>query len=1585
MKALVIKFLILLFGLSTSLAQQKAVLTFAEAKQLADRGDARAQAIVAMHYQLGWQTEKDEALAGRYAQASAEAGHPLGIYRLGNLLVSGINGQKDPNTGYKLQAASVEKILQLGNPNGSNDPYAQLAYGVMAFQGKVMPQDKGIAVKAYHHAASQGLAPAIFNYIMASIEGQGVPKDKVAYYHFLIGASDGSGCECVVCKGYGNANVGSSVFLQDYPPAKKFITDNLEKAKSEIDKLEVSLGVTRLDEKYWKAKRNNETKILEPYNLSGLTSNWHHLMSIQTQTGVVDLEMRANYSGLTKTDRNESGETAQDGHDYSIIGDGTFTHWLVNTGLFSTIQYYVRKSEKGLKIESTAPLKFKNRMAICEYPIALEIKVTNNSKNPINLEQFGFFVEKSSPKTDTLPGLIFEEGENNEQNKIILHNFGWGMWNPDTEAKLTLWDTSMPLTDSALIKIDSTESISKKVTDLFKNADLLRQLNNHPDYATRKISLALPIADRSEQFIFEPNFSRKASDFYTKIKADAKLPSDRSNYRFMCEAKKQIEPGESFKFNTTFDFDKSVNCSLKPLVKINGSFNEGSNVQVEYDTYNYHYEPQQTFSIDGNGDASIALVQRGILGLGGGDEKIENKNLITTGQASLAENNTRALIQSSSSVMVPDNSDNEVTIYENILPDGRNKLVISAERQEASLLGHITIISKNRNQVVFRAPWSFDDVKASGGAFNLSVVAATNNQWVSWFIKDDNKGRLYCVFPGKNSTVYAPSSPNMPLQEKLGGDYKRVVNISSETENDIEALGTDLDGKGLVVKTKNENYIIPLASRLASLLQDSIKAEGLAVVSVESSDLADSLRVHLQIPINNFAGKQNIADIKKVTLPNESSQVNEVSGLLWLADDSIGVKKSDKWEIWSLTTGSIAKATEDENQKNDVLQSKQESPSKQLIEKINKTRNQSRGEDGQFFANNAYALESTESLFLINQEGQSARAGKVLRNALSIVIYDKKNLVPDYKNPKSYPNSISINPFGIGKQFAKKSEFFGQISLSPSGKMAVAASKSGNILYIIDLSKANNKGVSLGSVSSASMVPACIVRSSLSKDICTVVYNDGVYLSGDGSGSGATLSDGYNAMNVSQLEVKYNRPDIVLERLGASKEMVAEAKRLRARLGRRSDFKSLEGASLIDMPVVQLAKDARSTSAENAISLEYGATSNASPLKHLLVYNNGALVSTIPLMGKDGKPALDVEGSVQVNLAGGDNNIQLCAVSEEGVPSAFAEKIVTCTSAPKNSKCFIVACGLSEYKDSAFNLRYAAKDAGDIANEFKKNAEARGLDPSVLILKNSDVDLSTTSKIRDFLSSATSDDEVVLFFAGHGLLDKDLNYHYARYDTDFSAAENIGIQFEELESLVDGIKPLKRTILFDTCHSGEVEEESKAQVLAMVSGNSPLPEAANVQSTKIATRGMKVSGVEPKLSRNDFLQLEKLFPDSRRAKGANILTSSSGSEFSMESAEWNNGLFTYSLLKALKSPETDVNGDGNITFAEVEESVRKSVTQLSAGKQRPITRGVNREADVVLASFNTPKVQPNNGVESKASESSGPKSEDRKSWWPFGT
>jgi len=733
---------------------------------------------------------------------------------------------------------------------------------------------------------------------------------------------------------------------------------------------------------------------------------------------------------------------------------------------------------------------------------------------------------------------------------------------------------------------------------------------------------------------------------------------------------------------------------------------------------------------------------------------------------------------------------------------------------------------------------------------------------------------------------------------------------------------------------------------LVNLLKDSIKAHGLAAVAVESTDLVDCARMHLQAPISEYKGLLKLNENTMVPVPNHSGNTKRINGLVWLTDDTIGVNISDSWEIWSLLKGNISHPNLKDIQKLDELQAQQQCNSYKLVNVINKPRT-----IAEYISDKeAFAIEVNNSILLSGQKGNLRGSSyETLENALAVEIYDRDKV--DFW-PKS---SIIVSPFGIGKQFSEICEYYDKISISPNSKMAVASSKSGNILYLIDISKADKRN-SLYAVSSAEMVPVCLVRSSLTPDKCSVIFNDGLYLSGDGSADGATLSDGINALSLSQLEVKYNRPDIVLERLGAPAKMIEEAKRLRNRLARRSDFKNLEGASLIDMPVVRLTKENPSSLTEKVLKLQYSVTSNASPLKDLLIYNNGALVSKVPILGEDGLPALDVEGSIQINLTSGKNNIQLCAVSEEGIPSAFTEKQVTCTSAVNNPKCYIVSCGISDYKDAAYNLRYAAKDAGDVADAFKKAAESRGLEAKVLTLKNTDVDLMTPSKIREFLSPATSDDEVVLFFAGHGLLDKDLNYHYARYDTDFSATENIGIQFDELESLVDCIKPLKRTVLFDTCHSGEVEDESKADVVAMISGKSaPSKDASNVNQPKIATRGLRVAGVEPKISRNDFLDLEKLFPDSRRAKGANILTSSSGSEFSMESEEWKNGLFTYCLLKALQNPETDTNKDGNISFSEIQEYIKKTVAQLSGGKQRPISRGVNREVDVVLASLNPQK------------------------------
>ena len=434
--------------------------------------------------------------------------------------------------------------------------------------------------------------------------------------------------------------------------------------------------------------------------------------------------------------------------------------------------------------------------------------------------------------------------------------------------------------------------------------------------------------------------------------------------------------------------------------------------------------------------------------------------------------------------------------------------------------------------------------------------------------------------------------------------------------------------------------------------------------------------------------------------------------------------------------------------------------------------------------------------------------------------------------------------------------------------------------------------------------------------------------------------------------------------------MIKEARRLRERLVRRSDFKSFEGAALIDIPVVTVKTEVPEKTGYKSLTLDFEASNSTGPLKELRVFNNGALVQTVPLTGKDGQPLRESAGEVKIDLASGENRLQLMAVSEEGFTSAFAEKRVECTADPDSRRCFIATVGVSEYNDPRFNLKFAAKDAEDMSKALAEKAQHRGYQPEVMVVRNAEVDGTLVEKLRAFLAQSGTDDEVVLFFAGHGLLDKNLEYHFARHDTDFDASENMGITFQDLESLVDGIMPLKRTLLFDTCHSGEVEEEDKQQILSMVSGAAIPAADSGVQVRGVATRGMKVKELEPKLRHTDFIELGSLFPDSRRAKGANILTSSSGSEFSMESDAWQNGLFTYVVLNSIMNQRTDADGDKIVSFSEAAAAVQDKVKTLSGGHQRPITRGVNREVEVALASFGPP-IAPI------------PSKEKKSSWWPF--
>jgi serine/threonine protein kinase len=150
------------------------VLGFSDAFSRAEAGDAYAQAVLSIYYDLGYKTAADPQKAVEYAMKSAEQGNALGMYRLGVMRAEGKYIPKDEAQGARLKAEAFPGLDSM-----LNDPYALTALGVMVHRGEGgVASDWTQAAKLYKRAADQGYAPAQLNLSACYLSGKGVPQNE---------------------------------------------------------------------------------------------------------------------------------------------------------------------------------------------------------------------------------------------------------------------------------------------------------------------------------------------------------------------------------------------------------------------------------------------------------------------------------------------------------------------------------------------------------------------------------------------------------------------------------------------------------------------------------------------------------------------------------------------------------------------------------------------------------------------------------------------------------------------------------------------------------------------------------------------------------------------------------------------------------------------------------------------------------------------------------------------------------------------------------------------------------------------------------------------------------------------------------------------------------------------------------------------------------------------------------------------------------------------------------------------------------------------------------------------------------------
>lgn len=91
--------------------------------------------------------------------------------------------------------------------------------------------------------------------------------------------------------------------------------------------------------------------------------------------------------------------------------------------------------------------------------------------------------------------------------------------------------------------------------------------------------------------------------------------------------------------------------------------------------------------------------------------------------------------------------------------------------------------------------------------------------------------------------------------------------------------------------------------------------------------------------------------------------------------------------------------------------------------------------------------------------------------------------------------------------------------------------------------------------------------------------------------------------------------------------------------------------------------------------------------------------------------------------------------------------------------------------------------------------------------------------------------------------------------------------------------------------------------------------------------------------------MQQLFTNLSNGNGAEVISAAGGLEYAYEGADWQNGVFTYSVRKGLQYMEADVDDDKTVTVNELKDYLFLQVGSLTGGKQKPTSRRGNMGND----------------------------------------
>lgn len=451
----------------------------------------------------------------------------------------------------------------------------------------------------------------------------------------------------------------------------------------------------------------------------------------------------------------------------------------------------------------------------------------------------------------------------------------------------------------------------------------------------------------------------------------------------------------------------------------------------------------------------------------------------------------------------------------------------------------------------------------------------------------------------------------------------------------------------------------------------------------------------------------------------------------------------------------------------------------------------------------------------------------------------------------------------------------------------------------------------------------------LGVDDFVIVNTNNYYYATKGALQYVGFASGHEIQSFQQFDLQYNRPEIVYSTIPyGNEDIIAMLEKLHDKRLERSKSLGFKEGVEIDPPEVHISSLSGPVTKTSHAKIQINAKD-----QHGLRYCN-VRIDGVPTFttGKYHYGKKEIDTTLVVELQGGINKIEIQAVNIDNISSLNKSIYVRYDKKPSKPDLYFVGIGVSEYIDTTKNLKYATKDILDVEKTLMKSKTFNK--KHSITMFNSGIVKDSLIVIDDFLADAKVSDAVIIYYAGHGMLNKDLEYYLATYNNDFFKPEENGIPYQFLEDKLINCKSRKKLLFLDACHSGEVDTA-----------------AATIQDTDVEVGKdiifRSAGGVS--IEQGESLDAVKaVFADLKESNGITVISSAGGADYAVESDQWENGAFTYCLTKGLKNGHSDLDGNGVTTVSDLLLYLQINVPIITNGYQVPTYRTENIDNDFVI-------------------------------------